>query len=527
MYVDLELKNYRSFTDAKPARISLRPGFTAFVGVNNSGKSSLLKLFYELRSLFGWLGSPNGELLNALAGQPTSSSIPTADVFSDFTDRDLEIRFQVPPTDAASGEAGAPVVRSGRIRISRTTYQWSLELDGLSRSIAGNPPLFDGTELHVQGYDPPLGDLSAVFAMGNALAQALYIGPFRNAINVGSNAAYYDISVGQAMIQAWRNWKTGPDKRANEAAYRLTQDIQRIFGFQDLEINPSPDDQTLQVFIDGRSYRLPELGSGLTQFFLVLASAATRRPSYILIDEPELNLHPSLQLDFLTTLTSYARYGVVFATHSIGLARAVGNTVYSVRKNPGEPSEVSPYEATPRLSEFLGELSFSSYKELGFEKILLVEGATEVQTIQQFLRLFGKEHRVVLLPLGGASLINDKAEPQLREIKRISDEVYALIDSERTGPSDPLAKDRAGFQAACQRVGITCHVLDRRAIENYLPDRAVKKIKGDKYRALGSYELLKAASSPWAKAENWRIAREMTREELEQTDLGQFIANQL
>ena len=47
MDAELTLKNYRCFSDESPARFSLRRGFTAFVGVNNSGKSSLLRFFYE------------------------------------------------------------------------------------------------------------------------------------------------------------------------------------------------------------------------------------------------------------------------------------------------------------------------------------------------------------------------------------------------------------------------------------------------------------------------------------------------
>src|SRR6266849_3839293 len=52
MDIELTIKNYRCFSDEKPARILIKPGFTAFLGINNSGKSSLLKFFYEFRNLF-------------------------------------------------------------------------------------------------------------------------------------------------------------------------------------------------------------------------------------------------------------------------------------------------------------------------------------------------------------------------------------------------------------------------------------------------------------------------------------------
>jgi ABC-type cobalamin/Fe3+-siderophores transport system ATPase subunit len=312
-------------------------------------------------------------------------------------------------------------------------------------------------------------------------------------------------------------------KKQNEACHKLTEDIKRIFGYNDLDISSSADDRSLQVLIDGKSFKLPEVGSGLTQFILVLATAAIKAPSYILIDEPELNLHPSLQLDFLTTLASYASKGILFATHSIGLARVAADRIYSVRKLEPGVSEVRDLEGTPHLAEFLGELSFSSYKELGFEKVLLVEGRTEVKTIQQFLRLLKKDHEIVLIPMGGNELINANSEAELSELTRISSKISAIIDSERSNANDPLPANRQRFVEVCGRAKINCKVLDRRAVEQYLPERAIRKVYGATYSALTQFQKRETVSPMWPKTENWRIAREMTLEELVATDLGQFL----
>ncbi len=55
----------------------------------------------------------------------------------------------------------------------------------------------------------------------------------------------------------------GGDRDQNEATYRLTEDIGKIFGYDHLEINPSADKQTLQLFINGKSYMLSEVGAGV------------------------------------------------------------------------------------------------------------------------------------------------------------------------------------------------------------------------------------------------------------------------
>jgi hypothetical protein len=161
---------------------------------------------------------------------------------------------------------------------------------------------------------------------------------------------------------------------------------------------------------------------------------------------------------------------------------------------------------------------------LGFNRVLLVEGRTEVPTIQRWLRRYGVEHEVVLLPLGGSSLINGSSAPALSEIKRITEDVSVIIDSERQSEGAALDGPRQEFVDACIGLGFTIHVLDRRAMENYFTDAAVKEVKGAAYRALGEFEALSSADPRWGKNENWRIAAEMTRDDLDASDLGAFLS---
>lgn len=523
MQFKIILKNYRCFPDSNPVEISLKDGLISFVGVNNSGKSSLLRFFYEFRNLFQILHQPRN-LIDALTNITSFNYAPSIldmnEVFSNTNNRKLEIQFRF--EDAVNNSTNPNFIVVTIPRGSNTcSVKIYLGREHIRTSNKQEINIINRTVLHIGGHLK--ADLSCFFQVCEDLSETLYIGPFRNAINVGSNENYFDIKVGEAFIRNWRSFKTGPIKQHNEAAYTLTEDIKKIFEFDNLEINPSEDDRTLQIFINGKSYSLPEMGSGITQFVLVLTNAAVKQPSYILIDEPELNLHPSLQLDFLTTLCTYASKGTLFATHNIGLARASSDWIYSVHKVEEGISDVIEFEATQHLSELLGELSFSGYKELGFDMILLVEGTTDVKTIQQFLRKYKMDHKIVLLPLGGSSLINGSREAELGEIKRISNNVFALIDSELDSAEASLNQDREEFVETCNRIGITCQVLERRATENYFTDEAVKKVKGTEYQGLTPYQKLDDISPKWSKPENWRIAREVDKKDLDATDLGIFL----
>ena len=354
------------------------------------------------------------------------------------------------------------------------------------------------------------------------LAAAMYVPPYRNAINQGGGA-YYDLSVGSDFIQTWHTWHTGGSKQAYDSVAQIIDDIRRIFGFKSLAVTASKERHTLVVSVDGKSFDLHELGAGIAQFIIVFGNVAMKAPSFVLIDEPELNLHPALQLDFVTSLASYVKRGLVFATHSVGLARSVASRIYSVRKDR-QFATVSLLEKTSNYVQLLGELSYSTFKEVGYDKILLVEGVHDVTAVQQLMRQYGTAHKVVIVPLGGTEMICGDREPHLAEVARLAKDIAVLIDSERSAAGEPLSKNREAFVAACDGLNMTVCVTERRAIENYFSDAAVKSALGKQFEALAPYVRLSESATPWNKQDNWRIAQKMDVASLDATDVGRFLS---
>jgi ABC-type branched-subunit amino acid transport system ATPase component len=522
--VEITLKNYRCFDDTTPATFHLNHCITGLVGPNNCGKSTLLRAFYELRPLLSQLTRPTGNQLEALKGQPQAFPgfgnmvADQTEVFANTNDRDLVVTIAplLHPTSTRRYRETPNAVTRVDITVPRDTTGYILRARVGELWISGQDLSFTGNTVTEKG--DPLLDLTEFYSVCRDLESTMYIDAFRNAINAGASS-YYDIQVGQSLISQWRSLQTGHSKRANEAVWQLTNEIRHIFEFQSLVINAAEDGTTLQLFIDGRSYRLGELGAGLAEFIIVLLNAAVRRPAFILVDEPEIHLHPTLQLDFMTTLASYARVGVLFASHNLGLARASADLLYSVQRLKGT-SRIAPIEQTARLPEFLGELGYSGYRELGYDQVLLVEGSSELKVIQQFLRLYGKDHHVVLVSLGGSGLIRHGSDAELAELKRLAPKVSAVIDSERSAADAPLDAARQAFIETCSTIGIPCVALQHRALENYFTDNAIKQVKGAKYRALQPYERLRDVDPSWGKAESWKIARAMRKSDLDQTDLG-------
>jgi hypothetical protein len=230
-------------------------------------------------------------------------------------------------------------------------------------------------------------------------------------------------------------------------------------------------------------------------------------------------------VEFLTNLATFSSEGVIFATHSIGLARSVADTIYSLQRRGGY-SVVRTYETTPNLQEFAGELSFSAYREFGYDRLLLVEGPTDVRTIQQMLRKLNKEHKVVAFPLLGHAFASGNYQDALVELRRIapSEKIAALVDSERLAAGGPPNPKRKAFANACEKEGFSKVLLtERRAIENYFTGKAIRASLGDQYDALGPYDSHGAPPRNWSKKLNWKIANAMDLKDLEGTDLLTFL----
>lgn len=97
----LSVKNYRRFADSTPAQIDIIDGLTALVGVNNSGKSSLLRFFYEFRPILRQLGSRGGPWQEVLSDGVRGLGFPRTvldprEVFHKGNPRDIEIDLRIP-----------------------------------------------------------------------------------------------------------------------------------------------------------------------------------------------------------------------------------------------------------------------------------------------------------------------------------------------------------------------------------------------------------------------------------------------
>ncbi|NJL19016.1 MAG: AAA family ATPase [Bdellovibrionaceae bacterium] len=295
-----------------------------------------------------------------------------------------------------------------------------------------------------------------------SLEHTLFFGPHRS-LHHGAALPGQDTRSGAEFAERWREAKQKHPERVRGLLEEISGDLCRLFRFREFHADVD-ENGSVELRVDGERMGLSDLGSGIGQAFLLLAQAAAEEPDYVLIDEPECHLHPACQVDFVTLLGSHARYGVIAATHNLGLARSISEHIYEIKREPeaGAARLELLDETGGRLSQRLGELDFAAHRRMGCTKVLLVEGPRRSRRTPAAGQR-GDGRSVVLLPLGGSSMINGRRADELGEIRKICPNVYALIDSERDRAGAPVSIPHREFLEACRHHGIDAHALERRS----------------------------------------------------------------
>ncbi|MGF1678868.1 MAG: ATP-dependent endonuclease [Candidatus Methylacidiphilales bacterium] len=485
--LEIRVKNYRCFGGSHASGFVLKRGITGFIGENNSGKSTMLRLFYDLRSLFQVVSD---RLEHYQPGEATTFPLP--DLPADV-DRDRFFHLH------------------NRDPLVVELLTGGCELDLVCRR--------DGAFHWKCGTVQP--EESTIIRDLRLLSRMFYIGPFRPFHTHGASGTSFDVVFGEPFYELCRGIEQGKSTQKKELLRDVGREVSALFGLKGFAFQSGRGGQPGFV-VDGDWMPSSEMGSGVGQCFLIYLQAALRRPSFILIDEPEAHLHPSVQSDFVTHLAGYAECGLLTSTHHTGLAQSVSDHLYRISRVEGDQhSVIERYKPDKRLSQTLGELQVPLNGGPEGRRLLLVEGPTEIKALRQLLSKMNREHSVVLLPLGGSSMINGNREDELREVKKICPHVYAVVDSEKRSARDAESQPHLAFREACSRVGIVCHILERRALENYFSDRAVRKVMG--LRGLKPFEDIKSVHAKWPKSENWKVVQAMDRSEWEGTDLWTFL----
>jgi len=224
----------------------------------------------------------------------------------------------------------------------------------------------------------------------------------------------------------------------------------------------------------GQKVPLSACGAGVEQL-LILLTCVDRAPenALIAIDEPHSFLHPSAEKALVSFLGRYPKKTFLLATHSAVMINSVSpDRIVSVAKGGTTVSDYLYKRGSSDIAEILGALGYENSDLLFHNKLIFVEGPTEAGVLPKLLKKAGISEEVVdrigMPQLEGANPIRN-VDDMVKQMARYERLVLALGRA-RLPRLYLLDGDRS--KAAIERMnlgdGAEAIILAKTEIENYI-----------------------------------------------------------
>jgi putative ATP-dependent endonuclease of the OLD family len=285
--------------------------------------------------------------------------------------------------------------------------------------------------------------------------------------------------VGRAEARQLLSFKVtrgGPEKLRN-----IQQTIESLLGVQvdAFESSVSSPAQEKGAEMDVGNFLLEVNGSGIREALRLVLDVEFKKPSILLVEEPEVHLHPALEINMMRYLKHVSRECQVFlSTHSTNfLDTADMKNVYFVSK-PHAVTEVQLLNVEEAEAKLPKELGIRLSSLFMFDRLVFVEGPTDEAIIREWattLHINLSQANVGFISMGGVRNFAHYANQTIFNFltkRQVS--IWFVVDRDE--------RDRAEVQEMENKLANKAHVqvLDRREIENYLlaPRAIVEFIKG-------------------------------------------------
>jgi len=272
------------------------------------------------------------------------------------------------------------------------------------------------------------------------------------------------------------------ERRLTPQTYQeLLNEIMRYFpDIEDVESDRTEQDiATLTYKEYGRQLDILYSGSGLKHFIDILLKTTISNAKVVLLDEPEMGLHPDLQRRFLNYLNKFANdkdIQIFMATHTpVLLNYADSISYYRVLNSKGIRSVIAvPEDAIHTLLSDMGIRPSDIFNQ---DICLLVEGASEVVFFEHVIRnLYAEDFEnasIGIVQYGGSSadgIISGNID--VSNIVPAQKYTYWIRDRD-SQPSEMPSANSTKFRNALNKLNLKCHIWNKREIEYYYPEEVL------------------------------------------------------
>jgi len=247
----------------------------------------------------------------------------------------------------------------------------------------------------------------------------------------------------------------------------------------------------------GKTLDILYSGTGLKHFLDVLVKTTLSGAKLILLDEPELGLHPDLQrkfFEYLNELATKKGVQIFIGTHSQVALNF--NEIFSFYRiiNSRGTRKLIPVSGKA-IETVLSDLGIKPSDIFNHDICLLVEGASDVIFWEHIIRNIYKEEfkniAIGIIQYGGSNVAGIiKGTIDISNIVSSQKYTYWIHDRDTTPGSDPSLEAKR-FRRKLKSLRIKNKILRKREIEYYYPEIVhVKAQQGNSAKEIATKSIL-------------------------------------
>lgn len=480
------ISGFRNFPDA-PQTVGPLSRINIFIGTNNSGKSNILRYVNKVVSP---AIAPGRHRPIRIEGVDRPRSGKLADTF--VWQFPFEPEKVVGPNSVWQPKWTAALEAGGVLADRTLSIPVTLGEASQGRMYSGAPPTLPHPEQHEiqRAWNAVTGmtggafrgwwtDLLNRFIQSNQFDPRPHFIPAFRQITTKLEEFYSEFSRDAGdrhLIEQLADLAHPPyDQQEKKIEFeKLRRFIGGIIGNPDVEIEIPNDRLTINVKSDENFLPIEALGAGVHEVFMLASEIILNKSSAILLEEPEVHLHPHLQRRLMKFICDETESQYFITTHSASIIDTPGASVFGVRNEEGR-AYIRPLITSHEKFNACRELGFRASDLLQSNCVIWVEGPSDRIYLKKWIYdadsdlIEGVDFTIMFY--GGKLLsrlsVEDESFMDYINLLSINRHPAILIDSDKASGNSSLRETKTRVLAEMNNINAFYWVTSGREIENY------------------------------------------------------------